>query len=288
MPFFPSWKALFEKLAKDSPNLEDFQGYSQLLVRENSMEICKMHLTSTPHCALLTICNGHMVKIIHHFHHDVKTPALPAGADKLWALIGPGATTSPIGLPDDTFNNCDGVMPTFKDISGAVTLEDLVKVPAPDSSTAQKDPSLKCRGKKCVAVPPFLATIMMGADAEDAFQLLRTGCKALSDFDTQVPATVAHNLESEARVEEQDATDVLFRVVQFLHLVATKQISEPYNLNRPQEWAAGVKHENGVAINGGSGTNATSDDVALRLGATDIRPTPPGNQGIKQVETCQS
>jgi hypothetical protein len=30
MPFFPSWKALFKQLAKDSPNLQEFSGYSQL------------------------------------------------------------------------------------------------------------------------------------------------------------------------------------------------------------------------------------------------------------------
>lgn len=107
-----------------------------------------------PHCALLAICTSHKVTIIHHFHHDVKTPTLPAGADELWALIGPGATTSPACLPGNAFNNCDGIMLTFKDIFGAVALEDLVKVPVPGSSTAQKDPSLKRRGKKRVAALP--------------------------------------------------------------------------------------------------------------------------------------
>jgi hypothetical protein len=44
------------------------------LVRDFLMENCKQHLMVTPHCAVLTICPSHVVKIIHHFHHDVNTP----------------------------------------------------------------------------------------------------------------------------------------------------------------------------------------------------------------------
>lgn len=114
---------------------------------------------------------------------------------------------------------------------------------------------------------------MMSADTKDTFQLLRTCCKALSNFDAQVAARVAQNSESDAEVEEPDARDALFRVAQFLHLVATKQASEPCNLNplmtsRPQEWVAGMKNEDEVAVDGGSGINATLGNVALRLGTT--------------------
>ena len=272
MPFFPSWKALFEQLAKDSPNLQDFSGYSRLLVRNHPMETCKQHLTATPHCAVLTICSGHVVKIIHHFHHDVNTPVVPAGTDKLWALIGPGTTASPISLPDATFNNCKSLTLAFEDIIEATTLEDLGKVAMPNSTAVKNYPELKYKGKNCIAVPPFLMKILMDADTEDAFQLLCMCCKALADFDNHDPVMVAHHSDTESDDKESEATDVFFRLVQFLYLVATKKIPEPYNLNllttsHPQDWAAHVKDANGVAVMGGTG-GASPDEVALRLGTT--------------------
>lgn len=163
-------------------------------------------------------------------------------------------------------------MPAFDNIIKAATLEDLEKVALPNSTTVRAHPELTCKGKKCVAVLPFLAKILMDADTEDTFQLLRTCCKALADFDNQAPSLVARNPESDAEAEEPDAKDVFFRAAQFLYLVATKKISEPYNLNllttsRPQGWAMGVKDANGIAVTGGS-MSATSNDAALRLGAT--------------------
>jgi hypothetical protein len=76
----------------------------------------------------------------------------------------------------------------------ATTLEDLRKVAMPTSAAIKDYPELKYKGKKCIAVPPFLTKILMDADTEDAFQLLCMCCKALADFDNRDPVMVARHL----------------------------------------------------------------------------------------------
>jgi hypothetical protein len=73
---------------------------------------------------------------------------------------------------------------------------------------------------------------------------------------------------------EPEATDLFFRLVQFLYLVVTRKIREPYNLNLltpslPEDWATHVKAANGVTVMGGT-RGASSDDAALRLGKTVV------------------
>jgi hypothetical protein len=76
--------------AQDVPNLRDFNTYVHLLKFESMATKCKLELTTVLHCTFLTYGTGIKVKIVHHFHHDVKTPVLLAGTDELWALIGHG------------------------------------------------------------------------------------------------------------------------------------------------------------------------------------------------------
>jgi hypothetical protein len=89
MNFVPSWKALYGQLAAQQPELKDFGGYAKLVNhRDIAPQIITM-LSKTPHSAALMICPGHKIKIIHHVHHDIKTPVIPVeGTDKDWALMG--------------------------------------------------------------------------------------------------------------------------------------------------------------------------------------------------------
>jgi hypothetical protein len=54
MNFYPSWKALFGKLAQDPPNLTDFNGYAHLLNLKATKAECILELMMARHCALLT------------------------------------------------------------------------------------------------------------------------------------------------------------------------------------------------------------------------------------------
>jgi hypothetical protein len=52
--------------------------------------------------------------MIHHFDVDVKSPILPQGTGKIWALLGNGATASPIEVPMNTFGDASGATPTHE------------------------------------------------------------------------------------------------------------------------------------------------------------------------------
>jgi hypothetical protein len=221
MNFYPSWKALFSKLAQDSPNLTDFNGYAHLLNLKAMTAECILELTMARHCALLTYCTGKKIKIMHHFHHDVKTPVLQVGTDKLWVLIGHGATALPVGLTPDLFLGCKGVTSTMSEILEAASIDELKKLKLVLKEQLQEHPELQYKGKKGIMLPPLLMKILMDADSEDLFILLCACCKALLDFNEASPAMV----ENESDAEDDDDMPILaaitfFCVVQFLFFAA--------------------------------------------------------------------
>jgi hypothetical protein len=97
MNFSPSWKALYGQLAKEQRDLKDFCRFVELLTDIDAAMLMNIQqLTMATHCAALVSCNG-KVKIIHHFHHDVKSPVLLDGKDELWALCGHGTMSCASG-----------------------------------------------------------------------------------------------------------------------------------------------------------------------------------------------
>jgi hypothetical protein len=184
MNFYPSWKALFSKLVQDSPNLMDFNGYAHLLNFKAMTAECILELTTVPHCALLTYCASKKIKIMHHFHHDMKMLVLQAGTDELWALIGHGAT---VGLTLDLFLGYKGITPTMSEISEATSIDELKKLKPASKEQLQDHPELQYKGKKGIVLPPLLTKILMDANSEDPLILLRACCKALLDFDEASP-----------------------------------------------------------------------------------------------------
>jgi hypothetical protein len=126
-----------------------------------------------PHCALLTHCTGKKIKIMHHFHHDVNTPVLQAGTDKLWALIGHGTTALPISLTSDLFLGCKGITPTILEILEATSIDELKKLKPALKEQLQKHLELQYKGKKGVVLSPFLTKILMDANLEEPFILLQ-------------------------------------------------------------------------------------------------------------------
>jgi hypothetical protein len=78
----PSWKALYAKLAEDSP-LAAAAGFKELLkADDDSINKCKTDLAAMLHCAILTVFPGNTIKILHHFKHDVKNAVLNEGTDR--------------------------------------------------------------------------------------------------------------------------------------------------------------------------------------------------------------
>ncbi len=61
----------------------------------------------------------------------MKTPVLPQGMDKLWALIGSGAIATPVEVPVATFSDATGATPSFMDIQQAPSVEALTAILTP-------------------------------------------------------------------------------------------------------------------------------------------------------------
>jgi hypothetical protein len=271
MNFYPSWKALFSKLVQDLPNLMDFNGYEHLLNFKVMTAECILELTTVPHCALLTYCTSKKIKIMHHFHHDVKMLVLQAGTDELWALIGHGAT---VGLTLDLFLGSKGITPTMSEISEATSIDELKKLKPASKEQLQDHPELQYKGKKGIMLPPLLTKILMDADSEDPLILLHACCKALLNFDEASPTMV----ENEPEAEDGDDAPILasitfFHVVQFLFFAALDKTKAYGNLDTltmscPHDRAVDMAAKYGVTTAIDSGGSPTSVDTTLGLGAT--------------------
>ncbi len=293
MNFFPSWKALYGKLAADKPELSAFKGYAEFLKYRDSTDRTITNLTRTPHAAILVICSHHKVKIIHHFYQDVNTPVFPEGTDELWALLGGGATAAPIQLPTDAFRNHEAITPCFNDIHGTKTVEELRALSTPTRSVVADNPTLTFQGKLSIAIPPFLTKILMDADTEDAFKLLKACCKALKDFDERNPAYTPTTDVNMAQVQETNndsAKSVFFRVVQFLTIAVQGTTTNPVQLevlstSRPSDWARSIAAECGVATTGGGSPTGDLDRGLTSLGTSINRFT---DQLQKQQELLEN
>lgn len=265
MNFYPSWKALFGQHAAAQPDLKDFRGYAELLQHGESTSTCVTHLKAAPESAALVFTGNNKVKMIHHFDVDVKSPVLPQGTGKIWALLGNGATASPIEVPMNTFGDASGATPTFADIQQAKTIAELRALKLPSSNELKKKANkrLKFDGKRAVATPPFLTKILMDADTEDPFVLLQTTCKALADLDSSIPVVVEHPKNDQDGSDDDDAeepesslaTEIFFRIVQYLFLVARGILAngsfiDTLTTSCPQEWATATALKYGVAVNG--------------------------------------
>jgi hypothetical protein len=115
----------------------------------------------------------------------------------------------------------DGATPTFDEIIGSGTLEELKNLKPASNTKLTAHPELLFKGKKGVVIPPFLTKILMDVDSEDPFVLLKACCKVLKDFD-ETPEMVEAMDEDEDDAGEQpvSATMTFFHVVQFLYFAA--------------------------------------------------------------------
>jgi hypothetical protein len=190
-------------------------------------------------------------------------------------LIGHGATALPVGLTFlDLFLGYKGIAPTMSEISEATSIDELNKLKPALKEQLQDHPELQYKGKKGIVLPPLLMKILMDANSEDLFILLRACCKALLDFDEASPTMV----ENEPEAEDDDDAPILasitfFRVVQFLFFAALDKTKAYGNLDTltmscPHDWAVDMAAKYGVATAIGSGGSSTSIDTTLGLGAT--------------------
>ena len=182
---------------------------------------------------------------------DVRTPLNPNGRDELWALIGHGATSSPVFLPDTIFHEVQGACPPFQDMATAGNAADFISlVPPAGPMTRGSEPPF--HSKWAIVLPPFLAKAFMDADTEDTTELALLGCKILQDFDAQTArgerGTVEESKDSDLAEDDvlapapgQSVTVTFHYMIQFLYLVAMGHLSgqppEVLTILRATDWA---------------------------------------------------
>jgi hypothetical protein len=196
------------------------------------------------------------------------------GTEKLWALIGHGAMALPVGITSDLFLGCEGITPTMLEILEATSIDQLKKLKPASKEQVQEHPEMQYKGKKGVVLPPFLTKILMDADLEDPFILLRACCKVLLDFNEASPAMVDNNEE----VKDEDDKPILalitfFPMVQFLFFAARDKMKAYNNLemlttSRPHDWVVEMAAKHEIATANGSGGSPNSVNATLNLGAT--------------------
>ena len=188
-----------------------------------------------PDCVLLVPSANKHAKLVHHPMIDVRTPLNPNGRDKLWALIGHGATSSPMFLLDTIFREVQGACPPFQDMATAGDVADFISLVPPAGPTMRgSEPPF--HSKWAIVLPPFLAKAFMDTDTEDAAELALVGCKILQDFDAQTAQGKCGMVEE---LKDSDLTEddvpapasgqsvmVTFcYMIQFLYLVAMGHLS---------------------------------------------------------------
>jgi hypothetical protein len=112
--------------------------------------------------------------ILHHFKNDMKNAVLKEDTNALLALIGPVANAVPISISDTAFATLEVATLSVEKINEAVDLEALKSL-APTAVTCSHENFAR---KKCIAIPPLLTKVLMDADSEDPYVLLKTYCKA--------------------------------------------------------------------------------------------------------------
>jgi hypothetical protein len=135
--------------------LKEFSSHAKLIQYGNhATKVINMITNVAPHCATLTICAGDKIIIIHHFKHFFNTPVTLDGMDKVWALLGNGATASPVQVDMSSVCGFSAVTPNFKALSKATDLEALCALPLPTAAEVHADKPLKFQGKWMITMPP--------------------------------------------------------------------------------------------------------------------------------------
>ena len=72
---FNTWKALYASKSTESTTLESIAPWAGFLKLDHSADICKSHLSASDGCAGLFLASNGRVKLLHHFHHDLRSDA---------------------------------------------------------------------------------------------------------------------------------------------------------------------------------------------------------------------
>ena len=189
---FPHWRAYYR--ARESPfgDLLPLRGYAKFGSPVLSHTEARYELVDTPDLVVLTLNSTGLVKILHQFHVDRATPLHPTRSNDLWALIGDGPVAIPVLFPTTFLAVVSLPVPPEAALHALAGFADVSRLTAARSDK-------QYRGRKFIILPPFLASLCMEADTDDASLLFMHVWQGLNDFDR-----VSADSDSASDAEDSD------------------------------------------------------------------------------------
>jgi hypothetical protein len=134
----------------------------------------RAHLTSEEHLVIMLRHRSGNIKLLHDFKHDAASPFRSRASNQLWAILGHAHGQGvPVALAWDDWEITTGLeVPNFTSLAGARSATE-VKDLLPGENGVSLD------YMNAMALPPFLASAMMGANTEDPGELCVVACKAI-------------------------------------------------------------------------------------------------------------
>jgi hypothetical protein len=257
MQVFASWKELYGSFTTASTPLSTIGGFAHCLADGDTAETCRNQLCGTPDGVLLVPTNDGCVHLLHRFHMDVQTLAVPAGTGELWALLGHGADALPVKILDSLFTMINGEVLRLPTLLDATDNDGVIRV----STVNTRSGTDIYKGLRCVLLPPVLGRVAMSADLDDPWEIFTSIRKAAVDFDVgtatgnrgPTSGTVEESKNDEMVLDDADkATFVFHHVLQLLCIVMEPSLPAtgfPINVlttSRPLEYAHHHKQTHGI------------------------------------------
>jgi hypothetical protein len=177
MDSYNSWHAFLK--AQEVP-AEMLPSYEEIFPVEDDgrhAATISSNLTAEDHLVIMLRSESGKIKLLHHFKFDAVSPLRPRASNQLWAIMGHAHGQGvPVALARDPWDiTTDLVVPSFDALSQARSASEVEALEGEDEVTLDY--------VNAMALPPFMASAMMGAKTEDPGELCVVACKAIRDFD---------------------------------------------------------------------------------------------------------
>ena len=219
-------------------------------------------LTATPDLPALLAGPEKQVFVVHHFKYDMRHALNESASGKLFTLLGRNSTPMPavvdpatvLAIPSGASRGLR--VPLYETLT---TAKDAAAFKATTPSTRANSDQLTCRS--LLAIPPFLASVLMRADSTDPSVLGVLAIRALRDFDSRASQNMAEeerkdedapgweqledpNSDMQWRRTDELACTSMADAVRFLWAVCNGHIPSatllPATSSQAEDWAADV------------------------------------------------
>ena len=258
-----SFQDYFAALGARTTEPEHLKPFAAFCAAPNdSIETVANLMTATPDLPALLAGPNKQVYVVHHFLYDMQHALNPSASGKMFTLTGrnsnplPAAIDPTEALAIPTADNRGLPVPLYETLAAAA---DVGAFHAAAPSTRNNSAQLTCRS--LLAIPPFLASILMRADTTDPATLGILAIRALRDFDSRASQHMAEDERKDEeepgweQVEDPDgdiqwrrtdelASTIMADAVRFLWAASNGHVTSatiiPATSSKAEDWAASI------------------------------------------------